>query len=143
VARVILLDPDDRLLLLYDPDPERGAYWYPPGGRIERSEQAEDAARRELSEELGLTNVALGPVVLRRRARFTYGDRLIDQDEWHFVARVSGPFEPITRRGDNEADAVAAHRWWSAEEIRTSGDRFFPEGLADIVTPLLNQARGA
>jgi 8-oxo-dGTP pyrophosphatase MutT (NUDIX family) len=54
VARVLLFDQQDRLLLLFDPDPDRGGYWYPPGGRIEDGESPEEAARRELAEEVGL-----------------------------------------------------------------------------------------
>ena len=31
--------------MLFDPDPDRGRYWYPPGGRIEPGETPEAAAR--------------------------------------------------------------------------------------------------
>jgi 8-oxo-dGTP pyrophosphatase MutT (NUDIX family) len=136
VARVLLFDERDRLLLLFDPDPDRGQYWYPPGGRIEPGETPQAAARRELVEEIGV-DAGIGPAVLRRRARFTYGDRRFDQAEWHFTARVSDPVVPVSRPGDNEARAVAAHRWWSLSELRASTDRFFPEGLADTVERFL------
>ena len=139
VARVLLFDQQDRLLLLFDPDPDRGLYWYPPGGRIEEGESPEAAARRELNEELGLDVANLGPVVLRRRTRFTYGDHLLDQDEWHLLGRVDGPEIRSSRPGDNEAAAVAAHRWWSLADLRLSADRFFPEGLVEIVERLHTQ----
>jgi hypothetical protein len=32
--------------------------------------------------------------------------------------------------------AVAAHRWWSLSDLRTSTERFFPDGLVDIVERL-------
>ena len=133
VARVLLFDPQDRLLLLFDPDPDRGLYWYPPGGRIEDGESPEESAHRELVEELGLEVAGLGPVVLRRRTRFTYGDEILDQDEWHLLGRVDGPQIGSSRPGDNEAAAVAAHRWWSLADLRNSADRIFPEGLVEIV----------
>lgn len=136
VARVLLFDKSNRLLLLFDPDPERGAYWYPPGGRIERGESPQEAARREVAEELG-ADIEAGQLVLRRRAQFTYGDRQFDQKEWHFAARIDEPVVPVSRSGDNEAGAVAAHRWWSLSELRTSTDRMFPEGLADAVERFL------
>ena len=132
VARVLLLDEQDRLLLLFDPDPDEGAYWYPPGGRIETGESPGEAARRELVEELGLDIADLGPVVLRRRARFVYGGRPFDQDEWHLFGRVTAPEIGVSRPNDNEAAAVAAHRWWSLPDLRNSTDRFFPEGLVEI-----------
>ena len=98
VARVLLFDKQDRLLALFDPDPDRGRYWYPPGGQIEEDESPEAAARRELNEELGLDVTDLGPVVLRRRTRFAYGDQLLDQDEWHLLGRIDGPEIRSSRR---------------------------------------------
>ena len=139
VARVLLFDQQDRLLLLFDPDPDRGLYWYPPGGRIEDGESPAATARRELVEELGLDVTDLGPVVLRRRTRFPYGDQLLDQDEWHLLGRVDFPEIRSSRPDDNEAGAVAAHRWWSLADLRLSADRFFPEGLVEIVERLRSQ----
>lgn len=136
-ARVLLFDDQERLLLLFDPDPVDGSYWYPPGGRIEPGESAEQAACRELMEEIGTAAVEIGPVVLRRRARFTYHAQRLDQDEWHLLGRLRGPAVLRARPGDNEAAAVAAHRWWSLAELRASGDRFFPEGLVELVERLL------
>jgi 8-oxo-dGTP pyrophosphatase MutT (NUDIX family) len=139
VARVLLFDQQGRILLLFDPDPDRGQYWYPPGGQIEEGESPEAAARRELSEELGLHVNDLGPVVLRGRARFVYGEQVFDQDEWHLLGRVADPEIRSSSPGDNEAAAVAAHRWWSLADLRLSTDRFFPVGLVDVADRLHRQ----
>ncbi len=136
VARVLLFDELGRVLLLFDADPECGGYWYPPGGRIEPGESPEEAARRELIEEIGLDVAELGPVVLRRRARFVYGGRTMDQDEWHLLGHVQSPVIGSGRAGDAEAAAVAAHRWWSIEDLRASGERVFPEELVGIMERL-------
>jgi 8-oxo-dGTP pyrophosphatase MutT (NUDIX family) len=142
-ARVLLFDDQERLLLLFDPDPVDGSYWYPPGGRIEAGESPEQAARRELIEEVGANVVDIGPVVLRRRARFTWHGQRLDQDEWHLLGRLRGPVVLQSRPDDNEAAAVAAHRWWSLPELRASDDRFFPEGLADLVERLLGPSEAS
>ena len=64
-ARAIVLDPDDRILLVRFEFPD-GKFWATPGGGIEPGETPEEAIRRELAEEAGLTSVAIGPVVWTR-----------------------------------------------------------------------------
>src|SRR5450759_4880798 len=130
VARVLLFDEQERLLLLFDPDPVQGGYWYPPGGGIEPGESPEQAARRELVEEVGLAVTELGPVVLRRRARFTWRGKRLDQDEWHLLGRVVSPVVGPGRSGDSETKAVAAHRWWSLSELHDCDKTFGIEPLA-------------
>src|ERR1035437_8899725 len=136
-ARGLLFDDQERFLLLFEPAPVDGSYWYPPGGRIEAGESPEQAARRELIEEVGADAVDIGPVVLRRRARFTWHGQRLDQDEWHLLGHLRRPAVLQSPPGANEPAAGAAHRWWSLPELRASGERFFPEGLADLVERLL------
>lgn len=53
-ARVILVGIDGNILLLQH---NYGVGWFLPGGRSKRNEQPEEAMRRELKEELGVTNI--------------------------------------------------------------------------------------
>jgi 8-oxo-dGTP pyrophosphatase MutT (NUDIX family) len=58
-ARAIVLDPDDRVMLLrYD---ENGGFWATPGGSLEPGETHRQAVTRELREELGIQHVTLLP----------------------------------------------------------------------------------
>ncbi len=133
VARVLVLDPTNRVLLLFDDrDTEREAFWYPPGGRIEEGETPEGAARRELLEEIGI-DAEIGPLALRRRARFTYRGREYDQDERHYVVRADLAAKLVTREGDTETAAVAAHRWWSLADLEGTREVVFPDGLTDVL----------
>lgn len=53
-ARAILLDGDDRLVLMKRTKPGRGPYWVTVGGGVEESDVSiEDALHREVAEELG------------------------------------------------------------------------------------------
>ena len=60
VAVGVLLDADGRFLLTSRPEGKVYAgYWEYPGGKLEAGETVEEALRRELHEELGIT---IGPV---------------------------------------------------------------------------------
>jgi 8-oxo-dGTP diphosphatase len=60
VAVGVLIGPDDRFLLTSRPEGKVYAgYWEFPGGKLEAGETVEQALRRELHEEIGIT---IGPV---------------------------------------------------------------------------------
>lgn len=71
-ARVVLLDSSDRVVLLKIEDPSvfnplspntPRSFWTTIGGRVEDNESLETTARREVGEELGITDLILGPLI--------------------------------------------------------------------------------
>ena len=62
-ARALVLDPDDRVLLVRFEFPVTGTRWALPGGGLEPGETHVEALRRELVEEVGLHGAAIGPHV--------------------------------------------------------------------------------
>ena len=94
-ARVVVLDPSGRVLLLgarlTDPAVPPGdvLFWYTPGGGVEDGESLRGAAVRELTEEIGLVVAPEdleGPVWLRRHVG-PFGDQDYDSRETFFVLR--------------------------------------------------------
>ena len=137
-ARAVLLDAGGRVLLFrLDPtgDPAGEGYWYLPGGGIDESETPETALQRELAEEAGMDAVELGPrLVHLTGVRFEFGGRVFEQDEWHILARSGSP---VSAADDNEAPAVAAHRWWSVHELRSTAETVYPAHLAALIETVI------
>ena len=133
VARVLLIDPKERLLLL-EAEHESGRYtfWVAPGGGLEGGESFEEAARRELHEETGL-DLPIGSWVWTRRHAYSWAGQSFDQYERFFVARTE-----TTHIAPNKADAyVVGHRWWTVSELRDSGEQFAPRRLAELLPDII------
>src|SRR4051812_11169853 len=130
-VRVLLLDDQERLLLFRAERPETGvAFWFPAGGGLEEHEDVRAAAVREVAEETGLVDVALGPEVWRRRHVFVWRGVRWDQRERWFMARV-GHFEPQgSRMTETEKLDLTACRWWTLDELEATTDELTPRNLA-------------
>jgi len=88
-ARVLIIAPDRRVLLLEARDSSNDArWWVAPGGGLDPGETFEAAALREVYEETGL-NVVLGPHVWTRRHIYDFEERRHDQYERYFLATIT------------------------------------------------------
>jgi ADP-ribose pyrophosphatase YjhB (NUDIX family) len=139
-GRVIVLDPDDRVLLFrYDDGPPNDRHWCTPGGGLNDGEDYPAGARRELAEETGWDDVPLGPEVHERTLTMEYADVIVQQHERFFLARVG-----TARRGLGEvaamhaSDGIAASRWWTLAEMDATDEVIWPGGLADLIRRLLD-----
>jgi 8-oxo-dGTP diphosphatase len=93
---VALLRANTLLLVRRGRPPSFGFYAF-PGGRVEAGEQLEEAARRELAEETGLTARDLSPLVMVRAE----GDEF-DYDLQVFFGLYAGG-EPVAADDADEA----------------------------------------
>ena len=140
-ARVLLLDVEDRVLLIecVSPDEPERRFWITPGGGIEPGENAEQAARRELWEEVGDTEARIGPVVWMRRHLFDWEDKRYDQRETYFLART--PLHGIRPAAlqPEELNFILSFRWWTLDEILNppAGTTFAPRRLGPLLGDLL------
>ncbi|MFD7943159.1 NUDIX hydrolase [Streptomyces sp. NPDC059744] len=141
VARVVLLDPDDRILLVhgYEPEDPTSTWWFTPGGGLEGDESRELAALRELSEETGITDVELGPVLWQRICSFPFDGRRWDQDEWYFLARTTQTATDLSGLTGLEQRSVAGLRWWTSAELSVARETVYPTRLAELLRTLLEE----
>lgn len=92
------------VLLIKRSKPPRSGAWSLPGGRVEFGERCEDAAARELHEEVGLTAVGLQRI----------GFHEFIEDKYHLVVVIYRCNTVGTlRQGGDAADV----RWWHHNDI--------------------------
>ena len=137
-VRALVLDPDDRILMVRFEFPDAGTRWALPGGGIEPGESPTEALRRELDEELGLSGVEIGPHVWSRLHVIPFIDGKWDgqRESIHLVRTPA--FEPQPRMSWQElrAEYLFELRWWSLHELQ-DGLPFVPASLRHHLATLL------
>lgn len=133
-ARVLLVDGRGRLLLLQGTDPgatSAGRWWFTPGGGRDPGESAEQAARREVLEETGLTLDELGGPVAERTVEFDYDGVRYRQHEYFFAVRLLRVEVPVSFDAHTELErrAVLQARWWAAPELLATEEAVHPDWL--------------
>ena len=138
-GRVIVLDPEDRVLLFrYDDGPPNGRHWCTPGGGLNEGEDYRAGARRELFEETGWDDVPLGPEVFERALVMEYDDVIVRQHERFFLGRIEEAGRPFGEVADmHVSDGIAAWHWWTLAELDTTDEDIWPPGFADLIRGLL------
>jgi len=139
-ARVVLLDEDDRVLLVRVLDRVTGgpAVWLTPGGGVEEGEDLATAAMRELQEETGLTIglADIGRPVAVSRGDWEFRGQPMYSEDWYFVHRTSA-FKPDEAGWTElEKEIHAGWRWWTLDELDHAPETVIPAGLAGLVRGL-------
>jgi 8-oxo-dGTP pyrophosphatase MutT (NUDIX family) len=136
VARLVVLDPRDRILLFETKLPYTHV-WMTPGGGLKVGETHADAARRELWEEVGVRDCELGPCVWTVEFRFEHESGFIDQRERYFVVRLGADDVDDANREALERSEILRHRWWSCGELQNAHVDFRPRDLATLLPAIV------
>ena len=143
-ARVLLLDAEDRVLLIRA-EWDGQSRWFTPGGGLEPGETPEEAAHRELREETGLDWHDLrweGECWLRDWTWFHEATgRWLASHEHFYLARFPGVGGelPHDKKSHTEEELVALFedRWWPLDALRAEAPATSPRALADLLPALL------
>lgn len=141
-ARIVLLDPEDRILLQQIRADENHARttWITPGGALDPGETHREAALRELREEVGQAAVALGPCVWVREHEFEFRGTRYRQRERFFLARTDSSAIDTSGLEPIEVEIVLGHRWWKLHEIEGARETVFaPRLMALFLAPLIER----
>ena len=140
-ARVVLLNRDRHVLLLSASDPADRAkrpWWEIPGGGIDQHESSDDAARRELYEETGITEAEIGPCVWTQHSVFDFGGLHFDQHERVHVAWCDEAHDVRPAALELlEAAAFSGHRWWDLDSLLASDEPVLPHRLREFLPALI------
>ncbi len=136
-ARVVLLDEEDRILLVRFEYRGR-SWWAAPGGGLEDAETHEEAARREIREETGLDLEELGSWIWTGEHVFRFEGRLYRQRERYFLAVVPA-FSPSPHLlGSEEAGFLRELRWWTPDELEATAEELAPAEFPALVRDLIS-----
>ena len=137
-ARLVLLDPEHRVLLFRVREPlQGGLFWLTPGGGLEGDETYLEAARRELREETGQGDVEIGQALWRGTRSFHFRGRDFQQEEVFFLVRTAR-FE-VDLDGAEDYEVDLEHRWWRLEDLEMTAETVYPRRLGRLLRQVLEQ----
>lgn len=152
-ARVLVVDPADRLLLLRGKDPADPGprFWWTIGGGLEPGESARAGAVRELHEETGIVlaeDALVGPVHSDYTS-FAFDRYQVEQENEFFAVRVEGWTTAPAALEAIETASIDGAGWWTVQQLRAQaegrrhdgpglpGEPVYPPDLADVLEAAL------
>ncbi|MGI6765865.1 MAG: NUDIX domain-containing protein [Lentihominibacter sp.] len=143
-VRVILLDEENRMLMLKQRHENR-EIWMPPGGGIEDNENSVQAAVREVKEETGL-DIRIGELIWHVEEVSERGQRFVNFFRGHLISEAAPEMDntPILgmdpELGEDE-QVLMDVKFLTRDEINMLPD-VYPEYLRDEIWEILEGNRG-
>jgi 8-oxo-dGTP pyrophosphatase MutT (NUDIX family) len=140
-ARIVLLGPDDRVLLFRYVPANYPVFWILPGGACDPDEDFPEAARRELREETGIDTLPR-PLGLVREAEYDYLGEPVKSVEHFFWHRTVLASIDVSDHTELEREVMQEHRWFTTGQLGDWPETIYPLDLARLVARIVERERG-
>ncbi len=136
-SRAIVLNKQNQIFLFcytFDFFAEKESIWITPGGALEEGESFEEALKREVYEELGMKLTEEVPYVFYRTPLYELknGETVRSEERFYLVYCDEESFSCVGW-SESETKRMTAGKWWSAKEIKRSGEKFFSEDVVGML----------
>jgi 8-oxo-dGTP pyrophosphatase MutT (NUDIX family) len=139
-ARIVLLDPDDRVLLFRYVTAGFDPFWILPGGECEPGEDYAQGARRELLEETGI-DAHPTPLGIERRAEYEYMGEPVAAEEQFFRHRAAVATIDTAGHTELEREVMQEHRWFARDELGTWPETIYPLEILALIDRAIAEDR--
>lgn len=139
-SRAIVLNQQNQIFLFrytFDFFAEEDSIWITPGGGLDEGESFEEALKRELLEEMGIELTEPAPQIFYRNPLYELknGETARCEERFYLVYCEEEMFS-YAGWTESENKRMTAGKWWSAEEMKASGEKFFSEDILEIIESL-------
>ena len=141
-SRLLVLNENHQILLFqftHTNDALAGeSYWATVGGGLEEGETFEQAACRELYEELGAVRQNVGTHVATRNFEMMLPSaEVVISEERLFIVFIKNEEVNTENWSDHEKLVITKSRWWTFDELNQTSETVYPNNIPNILADSL------
>jgi len=143
-SRLLVLNEHHQILLFqftHTNDALAGqSYWATVGGGLEEEETFEQAACRELYEELGVVRREVGTHVATRNFEMMLPSaEVVISDERLFMVSIKNEEVNTANWSEHEKLVISKSRWWTFDELSQTEEIVYPNNIPNILADSLSE----